>query len=154
MVALACDVSEQAKWDAYERIPRPPVRDDKRVMNHMDAETKLVHIRLEAWGRWNRGGMPREWPEVSMMGRIAEYGPNGASQQSAPPVSMSDDMARLDAAVTRLGDIDKRAIRSYYFHDDAVETLARRMKMRPRQFQNVLRRARWRLAAFLSALEC
>lgn len=126
---------------------------DKRVMNHMDPETKAVHLRLEAWAEWSKDAEVRPFPSITLLGRVIEQGISGAGQQGRPPVSMPDPIARVDAAVGRLGDIDKRAIMIYYRRWEPIEVMARRMKMRPRQFQNVLRRARWRLQGYLAALE-
>lgn len=124
---------------------------DKRVMNHMDPETRAVHLRLEAWGAWARDSEIRAWPAVTLLGRLIDQQPTGAAQQGKP-IAMPDEIAAVDAAVCTLGDIDKQAIRLYYIKWAPVESHARKLGMRPRQFQNVLRRARWRLAARLNLL--
>jgi hypothetical protein len=125
---------------------------DKRVMSHMDPDTKAVHSRLEAWGAWAKDGEIRAWPASTILGRMIDQQATGASQSGRPPISMPDDIAAVDAAVCALNDIDKRAIRIYYLKWAPIEVHARLMHMRVRQFQNVLRRARWRLALRLDLL--
>lgn len=125
---------------------------DKRTMNHMDPETKSVHLRLEVWGRWAHEEV-RAWPRITLLGRVIEQGVSGAGQQGRPPVSMPDEIARTDAAVARLGEIDRKVIRAYYLREVSKEDAARQVRMRVRQFQNVLRRARWRIGGFLAASE-
>jgi DNA-directed RNA polymerase specialized sigma24 family protein len=125
---------------------------DKRRVNHMDPETKVVHAKLEAWGAWAKDSEIRAYPSVSYLARWIEQGIHGASQQGRPPVSMPDEIAAIDAAVSRLNAVDKKAVQLYYLKWQPIEGHARTMHMRVRQYQNVLRRARWRLALFLNLL--
>lgn len=122
---------------------------DKRALNHMDPDTKAVHLRLEAWGVWAHSHEVQAWPEMSVIGRMMKYGTLEAAHHTRAPISMPDEIAAVDAAVARLGDIDKRAIIAYYTHWEAVEATAKRTGMRVRQLYNVLRRARWRLSGML-----
>jgi hypothetical protein len=121
--------------------------------NRMDPETKVVHGRLEEWGKWAKDTEIRAWPAVTYLGRWAEQGIDGAAQQGKPPIAMPDSVAVVDAAVCRLGDIDKAIIKTYYLKWEPIEVMARRHRMRVRQFQNVLRRARWRILGFIEARE-
>lgn len=121
--------------------------------NRMDPDTKLVHSRLEEWGRWAKDSELRAWPALTLLGRVAEQGGYAASQQGRPPVSMPQSIAVVDAAVGRLGAIDRRVIQTYYLHWEPIEVMAARHHMRVRQFQNVLRRARWRILGFIDASE-
>ena len=125
---------------------------DKRRVNHMDPETRLVHGRLEQWGAWAKDSEIRAYPSVTYLARWIEQGIDGAAQQGKPPIAMPDEIAAVDAAVCRLNDIDKRAVRLYYIKWQPIDVLARQMGMRSRQYQNVLRRARWRLGLFLGLL--
>lgn len=125
---------------------------DKRRMNHMDPETRVVHSRLEAWGAWAKDAEVRAWPASTLLARMIDQQAAGAAQGSKPPISMPDQIAATDAAVCKLNAIDKRAVQIYYLKWQPVESLARMMHMRPRQYQNVLRRARWRLALWLDVL--
>ena len=127
---------------------------DRRAINHMDPETKAVHLRLESWGAWAReGGTTCAWPARTILGRLIEDGPSGAAQSGRPPVSMPEDIAAVDAAVAHLGDIDRKVVHTYYVGWLPIEAQARACHMRVRMFQNVLRRARWRVGGFLSARE-
>ena len=122
---------------------------DRRRVNHMDPETKIVHSRLEAWGAWAKDAELRAWPASTILARMIDQQPAGAAQSGRPPVAMPDDIAAVDAAVCRLCATDKRAVQLYYIKWQSIDVLSRMMHMRPRQFQNVLRRARWRLAAYM-----
>ena len=125
---------------------------DKRRVNHMDPETRIVHAKLEAWGAWAKDSEIRAYPSANYLARWIEQGIHGAAQEGKPPISMPDEIAAVDAAVCKLNVIDKQAIQLYYIKWAPVEIHARKLRMRPRQFQNVLRRARWRLALFLNLI--
>jgi DNA-directed RNA polymerase specialized sigma24 family protein len=125
---------------------------DARRVNHMDPETKIVHGMLEAWGAWAKDSEIRAYPAATYLHRWAKEGIHGASQEGRPPVSMPDEIAAVDAAVCRLNATDKKAVQIYYIKWQSAEVSARAMHMRVRQYQNVLRRARWRLALFLNLL--
>jgi hypothetical protein len=84
---------------------------------------------------------------------MIEQGPRGASQQGRPPVEIPEAIAVVDAAVCRLGAVDRRVIQIYYLHWEPIEVMARRSDMRVRQFQNILRRARWRILGYIDAAE-
>lgn len=131
---------------------------DRRSMNHMDPDTKLVHARLEEWAKWAKDMGIAGYPHQSVTEKAAKYGKLGIPQEPLhkPEPMMPDHVARVDVAVCRLGDIDRKAIRLYYLSWDVAENLARRMdrSMRWRQYLNVVRRARWRVAAYLDAIEC
>jgi len=120
---------------------------DPRNLSHMDPDTKAMHLLLEIWGKWARGTGIAGYPTCSPTERAVRYGRLGIPQESnyKGEPEIPDEIAKVDAAIARLGDIDRRAIVSYYTHWEPMEFLARRCHMRIRQFQNVLRRARWRL---------
>ena len=122
---------------------------DKRASNHMSGEMKLVHLRLEAWGKWARDRIA-PWPERTVRGRLIDEGP-GAGHAAPGVAEIPEPIAETDRAVAHLGDIDRRIVRTYYVEWAPLEQLARRAKMSPRQFQNVLNRARWRILGYLSA---
>jgi hypothetical protein len=122
---------------------------DGRRMNNMDAETKIVHLRLEAWGRWAKEHQAA-WPASTVLARIIECGANGASQSGRPPTSMPEPIAQTDAAVARLHRLDQAIVVTYYARWEPIEVMAHRHNLGMRQFQNVLRRARWRLGAWLT----
>jgi hypothetical protein len=125
---------------------------DPRHLNHMDPDTKAMHLLLEAWGKWAKGPGIAGYPRCSPTERAARYGKLGIPQESnyKGEPEIPENIARVDAAIARLGEIDRRAIVSYYTHWEPVESLARKCSMRIRQFQNVLRRARWRLVIQIS----
>jgi|GEM_PF-1260625 len=152
------EVNAAIAISSYEIIPVPikvtaavTVR-DKRTMNHMDPETKEAHLRLEEWGRETRDAS-NGYPSTTLLGRLIEQGPMGAGQSGKPPVSLSESASRADACVAKLCQIDQRVLRYYYQHWVGVEEVAKFMRMRVRQAQNVLRRARWRFMAHLAVAE-
>ena len=124
---------------------------DRRTMNHMDDETKAVHLRLEAWGAWAKDHVLRAWPSTTPMGRIVDEGIHGAGQGSRPPISMPTHIEQVDVAVAKLGQIDSLVIKRYYLYWEPREVMARRANMRVKKFDNVLKRARWRISGFLAA---
>lgn len=121
--------------------------------NRMDPEVKLVHARLEQWARWARDQEANAWPTTTLLGRVIEQGTDGAGQQGRPPISIPDAVAVTDAAVCSLGAIDREVIKTYYLRWEPIEVMARRHQMRVRQFQNLLRRARWRILGYVEARE-
>lgn len=134
-------------------IPAPKVvvvERDKRTMNNMSSEDKATHLILEQWGAETRQRLTG-WPEITLLGRLMKQGA-GASQAGRPPVSLSEEAARADTCVAKLCQIDQKTLVLYYHYLEPVEGIARRMSMRVRQAQNVLKRARWRFAAHLAVV--
>lgn len=131
-------------------------RDDKRdgrVMSAMDDETKYIHARLEEWARFRRNQFAElGLPQITYLHKWIEYGIDGA-QQHGKPAEMPQRVAIVDAAVSSLGQIDGRVIRAYYGPPAPREIKARDCGMRIRQFDAVLRRARWRVGAFVAGAE-
>ena len=129
----------------------------RRAMNHMDPETKVVHARLEEWARWAKQSGIAGYPRQSLTEKAATYGKLGVPQEPLykPEAVMPDHVAAVDAAICRLGEIDRKALRLYYLEWQPAEVLARKMdrSMRWRQYLNVVRRARWRVGAYLEMLD-
>lgn len=126
-----------------------------QAMNHMDPETKLVHARLEEWAKWAKDNGILGYARQSLTEKAAQYGKLGIPQESnykSEPM-MPDHVAAVDAAICRLGAIDTRVVKAYYLRWEPTAVMARRLSMREKQFENVLRRARWRIIGFLDALE-
>jgi len=126
----------------------------RKSMNHMDPETKEIHLRLEEWARWAKDSGIAGYPRQSLTEKAATYGKLGIPQEPLhkPEAMMPDRVAAIDAAICRLGDIDRGVVRTYYLNWQPVETMARRHHMRVLQFQRVLRRARWRIMGYLDAV--
>ena len=122
---------------------------DPRAINAMDPDTKLIHAMLEAWGKWAKDMESHGWPAQTLLARMIEYGPQGASQQGRPPVAMPDEIAQIDAAVARLCQIDKNAVVAYYTRWEPPDVVAKRLRIKERELRRTLQRARWRLAAWL-----
>jgi hypothetical protein len=145
--------------DPAESIPVPvrtrvkvEVRNERssRTMNHMDPETKAIHLRLEEWAAAvKRNGGNLGYPTESIYTKRnlvrTEYGHEDV---------ISDRVAHVDAAVARLGVIDGSVLRRFYLHWRPID-LWRRLPGIPNEgrFKVVLRRARWRVDGYLSAIE-
>jgi len=114
---------------------------DGRAANRMDPDTKVVHARLVAWAKWARENL-HSFPPITILGRMIEYGALGAAQAGNPPVCIPDDIAAVDAAVSRLRPDHKETIIAYYTHWEAPEVTARRLGMHYREMRAVLHRAR------------
>lgn len=127
---------------------------NSRVMNHMDPDTKLVHARLEEWARWAKDLGIAGYPKQSATEKAALYGKLGLPQEPLhkPESMMPEHVAVIDAAICKLGDIDRGVVKTYYLNWTAVEVMARKHHMRVLQFQRVLRRARWRIMGYLDAV--
>jgi hypothetical protein len=128
------------------------IMSDPRRINHMDSETKLIHARLEHWAKWARGGLEGVcWPRETLLSRMIEQGPNGASQTGRPPISMPEDVAVMDAAVAKLGDVDKQVIRAYYLNWATSDVIWQQCPAihSLSNFRAVLKRARWRLIGYV-----
>lgn len=125
---------------------------DPRTSNRMDAETRYIHVRLEAWGRWARETETRAWPERSVLGRLIEEGP-GAGQAGRPSGYVHPSIAAIESAVIKLPAKEREAVREYYTRWAPPEVVARRVRMRMREFQSTLYRARVRVAGYLAAVE-
>jgi hypothetical protein len=125
---------------------------DGRTMNNMDPESKRIHVLLERWGKETRSGTENGWPPVTTLGKMIIQGPVGALQAGRGPTDLSPEAARTDAAVAKCCEIDRKALTFYYQGWMTVDMLAKRLSMRVRQAQNVLRRARWRVGAHLDAM--
>jgi hypothetical protein len=122
---------------------------DRRAQSHMNGDTRMIHARLEAWASWVKHDLASlGFPPQTLLSRCIEYGTDGAHQSGKQPV-MPDDVAVTDCAVAKLGVIDQRVIRSYYLEWAPREKLAKRCSMRTRQFDAVLKRARWRISYFV-----
>lgn len=122
---------------------------DGRTRSAMSPETRIVHARLEAWASWVKSELQAlGLPGQTWLSKWMEYGIDGARQHGKPP-EMPEDVARTDAAVARLGAIDRTVISTYYLQWAPRETLAKQCHMRIRQFDAVLKRARWRLEYLL-----
>lgn len=126
----------------------------RKSMNNMDPETKEIHLRLEEWARWAKDSGIAGYPRQSLTEKAATYGKLGIPQEPLhkPESMMPDHVAVIDAAISKLGDIERRVVQTYYLHWDTVENMARKHHMRVLQFQRVLRRARWRIMGYLDAI--
>jgi hypothetical protein len=124
-----------------------------RAMNHMDAETKLVHARLEEWAKWAKDKSIAGFPTQSLTEKAAQYGRLGIPQESnyrAEP-SMPERVAVVDAAISRLDPEGKLVIRAYYLTWQPQSVMARQVRLSERAFRLALQRARWRITGFLDA---
>jgi len=108
-----------------------------------------VHARLEEWARWaNQGIETIGWPQATMLGRMIEEGPTGASQSGSPPITIPDRVAQVDRAVAGLEPIDKGVIRTFYFSWAPPETLWMGCigVHSAFGFRMILRRAQWKIS--------
>lgn len=126
---------------------------DNRAMSRMDPDTRFVHTLLEDWGRWSYDSTLRAYPPITLLGRMIKYGPQGASHVR-PPLEMPKHVAAVDGAIAKLNQPDKIVVITYYTRDEPIEVCAIRCRLRLRQFQNVLSRARRRIVFSLPLHDC
>jgi len=119
----------------------------------MSPEIRYIHRRLEIWGKWARDPVELGYPSRSVTERAGEGGILAGSPR--PPTDMPDAIAITDAAIARLGAIDKGVVKTYYTVWAAQETLWQRCTgiRSLGNFKAVLTRARWRIRGFLEELE-
>lgn len=129
------------------------VERDPRAMNRMDAATKLVHARLEEWGTETKAKEENGYPASTLLGRVIDHGPMGASQSGMGPTSLSEHVANVDAAVARLWGQGQRCIKRYYKSWEPPEVMAQKEGLKLRQFQEVLRRSRDLIGLWLDDVE-
>lgn len=125
----------------------------RKSMNHMDPETKEIHLRLEEWARWAKDSGIAGYPRQSLTEKAATYGKLGIPQEPLHKLEpmMPDRVALIDAAICRLGDLDRQVVKAYYLRWEAMSVMAWRLRMRERKFQHILQRARWRIMGYLDA---
>lgn len=117
---------------------------DPRSMNHMDPETKRVHLRIEEWAAWAKDGAIGPGQVRSPAGRLLEQ-KVAAGAQGAGVGEMPEQVAKVDAAICKLSEGERSVIRQYYLRWAAVEVMARHLRMRVGEFNVILRRARWKI---------
>lgn len=138
-------VSAKAKVEVvYERDPR--------AFNSMDGETKLIHSRLEEWASWVRQWAGAQgYPAESYYHKWALL---HVSPQPGHEPQLPERVAHVDAAVARLGDIDKSVIKRYYLGWRPVKIWSNLSGIaNQHKFNVVLKRARWRVDGYLTAIE-
>ena len=122
---------------------------DGRSVSHMAPDVKIVHLRLEIWGRWAKDRPVGDWPERTVLGRLIEEGP-GAGHQTAHGGDMPEGIAETDAAIAHLSGDEKRVVVTFYTRWEPRPVMARRLHVNVRQFDSILNRARWRLVGWFS----
>jgi DNA-directed RNA polymerase specialized sigma24 family protein len=123
-------------------------------MNTMSEETKIAHLRLEAWGNWSRNNPElRPYPVATLLHRVAEQGPQGAAHATRPPVEMPEQIRITEIAVLSLPAVDRSVVASYYLEWAAVEQLAARLRMSESRFNQTLKRARMQVLAYAQGFE-
>jgi hypothetical protein len=139
--------------------PKPSVQvdyeRDPRAMNRMDPDTKLVHARLERWGRWAKDHGIQGYPKQSLTERAAQYGKLGIPQESnvrAEPV-MPDDIAQVDIAICRLWGIGQRCVKRYYTKWEPMDVMAKEEGISESHMKEVLRRSRHLIGMWLEEAE-
>ena len=126
---------------------------DQRTMSHMDSETRLVHTRLEQWGRWTKTSQQRAWPTVTLLGRIIDQGVSGAAQGGKEPLLMPAHIEAVEIAILRLPARDREVVTAYYTLWEPPEVVARKVRMSRRQLKDALHRSRLRVGCYIDAIE-
>jgi hypothetical protein len=125
---------------------------DRRSLNAMDTETKLIHARLEEWSNETRRHLEsRGYPKESYYHKWACLGiqPNPGHEPELSPRS-----ANVDIAVTRLIEVDKAVIWRFYMQWRPVKIWEHLPGIDGKhKFDVVLKRARWRVDGYLKAIE-
>lgn len=97
---------------------------DRRGLNRMDQATKQVHDRLMDWAQAKR---------ATFMWHPSQ--------------------TNTDRAVSKLAPTDRKVIEAYYLNWAPRYLMCKREGLTDAQFRNTLMRARFRVAAFITALD-
>lgn len=123
---------------------------DGRITNAMTPDVQRVHFALVDWSKLALGPDGRAWPAATMLARVIEQGINGAGQVGPEKIEWPQAVKNTERAVNSLGQIDQRVIKTFYGSNNPKEVMARDAgHMRVKEFDNVLKRARWRILGFL-----
>ena len=128
---------------------------DPRTMNRMDPATRLVHARLEEWGKWARDRGIQGYPRQSLTEKAAQYGKLGIPQESnyrTEPL-MPEDISNVDSSVSRLMGVGQNCVKRYYTEWQPPEVMAQQEGLTLRRFQEILRRSRELIGLWLDDLE-
>jgi hypothetical protein len=111
-----------------------------------------IHERLQDWGR-DVGGRYSvgDWPAATLLSRLIEFGPMGASQAGAPAPLGDPRIVETERAVMALPSRYRAAVVAFYASATRFNTslCARRARLSNRQFQDVLKHARVMLGDLL-----
>jgi hypothetical protein len=148
--AVALSVTDVISIPFHASRPEVSVKErDPRAMNRMDPETKLVHAYLEQWGKETKDRDENGFPASTLLGRMIEQGPMGASQSGRPPTDLSPQSALIDTAVSRLWGIGKNCVKRYYRTWEPMDVMARKEGISESHMKEVLRRSRHLIALWL-----
>lgn len=126
---------------------------DRRALSSMDADTKLVHLRLEAWGRWSKDNPElRPYPVATLLHRIAEQGVSAAAQAGGG-ISMPEPIRITEIAVLQLPTDERQVITAYYLEWAPTEALANRLRMSEGRFNRLLKSGRQHVGWYAKGLE-
>lgn len=109
-------------------------------------ELKAADLRLREWGDWSRQGrLNIGWPRESMTQRMVDWNRIGVRPERGPPapISIPDDVAKVDSLVAKLPEQQKRVVTIHYTRDDPREVKLRMAKLKGDQYRRCLDYARW-----------
>lgn len=100
---------------------------NKYAQGRMDAEFKPIDSLLMRWAMDARyDGAPR-WPTVTILGKIIDQTPTGASQIGAPTETVPREIEVIDWCVAQLRDIKRKVIHiEYVTHSGRTKEQKRR----------------------------
>ena len=104
----------------------------------------LVDVMLTKWAAETAANPVGAWPQVSIIGKLIEYGANGAGAATlAMAPTISDESAQIDAIVAKAPARLRKVIEVYYKTWDTQEVQAKRYGTSLSSFRNDLRAAQW-----------
>jgi len=120
--------------------------------SHMREESKEAHAALEAWARWANSALTGlGFSPTSMIARLIELGPLGASQSFGPvPVEIDITCEIVDRAISRLDDIEREVIYRTYLYNDAAQVTASKCRLTYGYYREVLAKARQRVGDYIN----
>ncbi len=150
LAAVAIEVSEQAKWDAYEaRVAKLPKR-DRRNMSRASEQTKWVMRAVSAWWNFRQGGGASGMglPTETALHRAGLMLPRAPLRPTIPDLQdVPRRVSDVNAAVGQLMESRSRVlVGNERYGEFGIEYAAHKLRMSPMAMERYLRQARQSVA--------
>ena len=116
---------------------------NKHAQRRMDDDLKPIDTLLSRWGREARdSGISIGWGTGTLLSRLIEEGPHGATQAGAPTPPITRELMIVDFCVAQLREITRQVIFEEYILSPGlpVEVKVRKLS---RRLRIGLREAQW-----------
>lgn len=117
---------------------------DNRALSRLDPSLREADEALDEFGRVYLNDSPRPWSRSTMLGRVIEFGNQGAAQGSAPPTHLSPRVVIVDRRFVKFTPLCQRVLLTVYCwrRTECREQQAIRSRVPLRSFERELRQGR------------